>query len=165
MCVCMCVSACVCVCLHVCVCMCVCMCVCRLLVSSVWSGVSTCRSMYSATFCTFRRTHVRCHSLPSCSSTSSIHSVYFTTALDDGSSTSWLVKSLDSFHGPTSVRGTPIPPSHPCPFTYSHSALFYFFPFSFFHSLSYLLFSLFSSFVKPFPSYQNSPTLFPGRRL
>ena len=49
--------------------------------------------------------------------------------------------------------GTPLPP---CPFTSSS------FPpllFSFFHWLY-----LFSSFVHPFPFYQNSPTPFPGRR-
>ena len=48
-------------------------------------------------------------------------------------------------------------PSSPCPFTSSSFPPFYFF--SFFHWLY-----LFSSFVHPFPFYQNSPTLFPGRR-
>ena len=49
--------------------------------------------------------------------------------------------------------GTPLPP---CPFT---SPSFPLLLFSFFHWL-YLV----SSFVHPFPFYQNSPTLFPGRR-
>jgi len=48
--------------------------------------------------------------------------------------------------------GAPLFP--PCPFTSSSFPLF---TFSF---LSYL----FSSFVHPFPFYQNSPTPFPGRR-
>jgi len=46
-------------------------------------------------------------------------------------------------------------PFSPCPFT-SSSFVFFTFPF---HSLY-----LFSSFVRPFPFYQNSPTPFPGRR-
>jgi len=50
----------------------------------------------------------------------------------------------------------PFPPLSPCPFTLS-SFGFFTFPF-----LSWLY--LFSSFVHPFPFYQNSPTLFPGRR-
>ena len=50
-------------------------------------------------------------------------------------------------------RGTPLPP---CPFTSSSFPLLLF---PFFHWLY-----LFSSFVHPFPFYQNSPTTFPGRR-
>ena len=50
--------------------------------------------------------------------------------------------------------GAPLFP--PCPFTSSSFPLF---TFPFFHWLY-----LFSSFVHPFPFYQNSPTLFPGRR-
>ena len=57
------------------------------------------------------------------------------------------------FVSPVWGRGTPLPP---CPFT-SSFPLFYFF--LFFHWL-YLC----SSFVHPFPFYQNSPTPFPGRR-
>ena len=44
----------------------------------------------------------------------------------------------------------------PCPFTSSS------FPFSLFPFFHWLY--LFSSFVHPFPFYQNSPTPFPGRR-
>jgi len=44
--------------------------------------------------------------------------------------------------------------------TFLVCSFFYCFPFSFSHSLY-----LFSSFVHPFPFYQNSPTPFPGRRL
>ena len=60
--------------------------------------------------------------------------------------------------GPVWGRGTPLPP---CPFT----SLF-FFPFFtfFFLSLALPIFFFFSSFVHPFPFYQNSPTPFPGRR-
>jgi len=66
---------------------------------------------------------------------------------------------------PVSVRprvgpGYPLPPLLlPCPFTSSSFALYYFFPFSFSHSLY-----LFSSIVHPIPFYQNSPTPFPGER-
>ena len=48
-------------------------------------------------------------------------------------------------------------PSSPCPFTSSSFSPFLFL--SFFHWLY-----PFSSFVHPFPFYQNSPTPFPGRR-
>ena len=47
--------------------------------------------------------------------------------------------------------GVPLSCLFPCPFTSLFFALFYFFPFSFSHSLY-----LFSSFVHPFPFYQNS---------
>ena len=50
--------------------------------------------------------------------------------------------------------GAPLFP--PCPFTSSS------FPLSLFPFFHWLY--LFSSFVHPFPFYQNSPTLFPGRR-
>ena len=51
-------------------------------------------------------------------------------------------------------RGTPLPPLSIYFFIFSPFLLF-----SFFHWLY-----LFSSFVLPFPFYQNSPTPFPGRR-
>jgi len=57
-------------------------------------------------------------------------------------------------------RGTPFPPLLlPCPFTFSSFALYYFFHFSFSHSLY-----LFSIIVHPIPFYHNSPTPFPGVR-
>jgi len=59
-----------------------------------------------------------------------------------------------AFSCPVWGRGT-LPFSH-CPFT---SSSFVFLLFPFFHWLY-----LFSSFVHPFPFYQNSPTQFPGRR-
>ena len=56
--------------------------------------------------------------------------------------------------------GYPLPPLLlPCPFTSSFFALYYFFPFSFSHSLY-----LFSSIVHPIPCCQNRPTPFPGKR-
>ena len=56
--------------------------------------------------------------------------------------------------------GYPLPPLLlPCPFTSSSFALYYFFPFSFSHSLY-----LFSAIVHLIPFYQNSPTPFPGER-
>ena len=57
-------------------------------------------------------------------------------------------------------RGTTFPPLLlPCPFTSSSFAVYYFFPFSFSHSLY-----LFSSIVHPISFYQNRPTTFPGVR-
>jgi len=57
--------------------------------------------------------------------------------------------------------GYPLPPLLlPCPFISLSFALYYFFPFSFSHSLY-----LFSSIVHPIPFYQNRPTPFPGERL
>jgi len=64
-------------------------------------------------------------------------------------------------YGPRVGRGTPFPPLLlPCPFTSSSFALYYLFPFSFFHPLY-----LFSFIVHPIPFCQNSPTPFPGVRL
>jgi len=56
-------------------------------------------------------------------------------------------------HCPVWGRGTPLPPVHLLPH------LFPFLLFPFFHWLY-----PFSSFVHPFPFYQNSPTPFPGQR-
>ena len=70
----------------------------------------------------------------------------------------WVHCRDDEFHhnslgAPCGARAPQFPP---CPFTSSSFALLLF---PFFHWLY-----LFSSFVHPFPFYQNSPTLFPGRR-
>ena len=65
---------------------------------------------------------------------------------------------LSSGRRPAWGRGTPFRPFLPCLFPSLYFGLFYFFPFSF----SYL-FNLFSSFIHPFPFYQNTRTPFPGR--
>jgi len=60
-------------------------------------------------------------------------------------------------HSPVWGRGTL--PLSPFPLVHLLRHLLFFLLFPFFHWLY-----LFSSFVHPFPFYQNSPTLFPGRR-
>ena len=62
-----------------------------------------------------------------------------------------IICSVSSLHAWD--RGTPLPLVHLLP---------HLFPFSLFLFFCWLY--LFSSFVHPFPFYQNSPTPFPGRR-
>ena len=67
--------------------------------------------------------------------------------------TCWYCDRMTEPGSPVLVRGTPLPPLS------IYILIFSPLLFPFFHWLY-----LFSSFVHPFPFYQNSPTPFPGRR-